>query len=187
MQSRVVGQMRSWRGRGRRGNNRDDVNRAGDAGIVSADGGSDAAMTDDAPAARGALRTGAGNETEEEADRIARGAGVKEQIDRGAEVREQNRPNVPEQARVGTPEQARLTLPERGVNVPEYSRVPSWLQTGAAWSWRLLVLALAIYLITRLLGILYIVVVPCIAALLLTALLQPLTGRLRRAGLPALA
>jgi predicted PurR-regulated permease PerM len=31
------------------------------------------------------------------------------------------------------------------------------------------------------------VVVPCIAALLLTAVLQPLTSRLRRAGLPALA
>jgi predicted PurR-regulated permease PerM len=71
--------------------------------------------------------------------------------------------------------------------VPESSRVPSWLQTGAAWSWRLLVLALAVYLVTRLLGILYIVVVPCIAALLLTALLQPIADRLRRAGLPRLA
>jgi predicted PurR-regulated permease PerM len=35
--------------------------------------------------------------------------------------------------------------------------------------------------------VLYIVVVPCTAALLLTALLQPLTTRLRRAGLPNLA
>jgi predicted PurR-regulated permease PerM len=51
----------------------------------------------------------------------------------------------------------------------------------------LLLLAVAIYLIARVLGILYIVVVPCIAALLLTAVLQPLTSRLRRAGLPALA
>ena len=65
--------------------------------------------------------------------------------------------------------------------------MPGWLQTGAAWSWRLLLLAAAIYLVVRVLGILYIVVVPCVAALLLTALLQPLTGRLRRAGLPALA
>ena len=39
----------------------------------------------------------------------------------------------------------------------------------------------------RVLSILSIVVVPCIVALLLTALLQPLTARLRRAGLPALA
>ena len=65
-------------------------------------------------------------------------------------------------------------------------RVPGWLQTAAAWSWRLLLLAIALYLIARVLGILYIVVVPCVAALLLTALLQPLTYRLRRAGLPAL-
>src|ERR1035438_9639773 len=78
-------------------------------------------------------------------------------------------------------------MPERRAGLPENSRVPSWLQTGAAWSWRLLLLAVAIYLVARVLGILYIVVVPCIAALLLTALLQPLTARLRRAGLPGLA
>ena len=78
-------------------------------------------------------------------------------------------------------------MPDRRENVAEDNRVPGWLQTGAAWSWRLLILALAIYLITRLLGILYIVVVPCIAALLLTALLQPLADRLGRAGLPRLA
>jgi predicted PurR-regulated permease PerM len=72
-------------------------------------------------------------------------------------------------------------------NVPEQSRVPSWLQTAAAWSWRLLLVAIVIYLTTRLLGILYIVVVPCVAALLLTALLQPLADRLCRAGLPRLA
>jgi len=65
--------------------------------------------------------------------------------------------------------------------------VPSWLATASAWAWRLLLLAVVIYLISRILGILYIVVLPCIAALLLTAVLQPLTSRLRRAGLPALA
>ncbi len=65
--------------------------------------------------------------------------------------------------------------------------MPDWLQTGAAWSWRLLLLAVALYLIARAIGVLYIVVVPCTAALLLTALLQPLTARLRHAGLPQLA
>ena len=85
---------------------------------------------------------------------------------------------------MGRPEQARVTMPGRRENAAENSRVPGWLQTGAAWSWRLLLLAAAIYLVARVLGILYIVVVPCIAALLLTALLQPLTARLRRAGLP---
>ena len=78
-------------------------------------------------------------------------------------------------------------MPDRRESTAEHSRVPGWLQTGAAWSWRLLILALAIYLITRMLGILYIVVVPCVAALLLTALLQPLAARLCRAGLPRLA
>jgi predicted PurR-regulated permease PerM len=74
-----------------------------------------------------------------------------------------------------------------GRNRPEQSRVPSGLQTAAAWSWRLLLIAAALYVIARVIGVLYIVVVPCTAALLLTALLQPLTGRLRRAGLPSLA
>src|ERR1700745_2412446 len=152
-------------------------------------------MTDDAPAAGGAgppggrTRTQDGRAAEEkpneaaEEDRIARGAGVQDQIGRGADVREHNRLNAP--GRPGKPEQARV--PERGVGSPESSRVPGWLQTGAAWSWRLLLLAAAVYLVARVLGVLYIVVVPCIAALLLTALLQPLMGRLRRAGLPALA
>jgi predicted PurR-regulated permease PerM len=171
-------------------------------------------MTDDAAAAGGAVRTGAsgavrtgasgavrtgdGTQTRDdraagdqngtaEEDRIALGTGVQEQIDRGAGVREQNHLNALGQARVGTPEHARVTMPERRVSVPEQSRVPGWLQTGAAWSWRLLILAAAIYLVTRVLGILYVVVVPCIAALLLTALLQPLTDRLCRAGLPRLA
>jgi predicted PurR-regulated permease PerM len=119
-------------------------------------------------------------------DRIARGTGVREQIARGLRARKQNRMNAPEQAVVRTPEQARVTMPARQQNVPESGRVPSWLQTGAAWSWRLLLLGAAIYLIARILGILYIVVVPCIAALLLTALLQPLTAWLRRAGMPGL-
>jgi len=114
-----------------------------------------------------------------EEERIARGTGVKEQISRGAAVRELNSASEPGR-RPGNG-------PDRRMTVPEQSRVPSWLATGSAWAWRLLLLAVVIYLIARLLGILYIVVVPCIAALLLTAVLQPLTSRLRRAGLPALA
>jgi predicted PurR-regulated permease PerM len=114
-----------------------------------------------------------------EEERIARGTGVKEQISRGAAVREFNSATEPGRRPGGDP--------DRRTPTPEQSRVPSWLATGSAWAWRLLLLAVAIYLIARLLGILYIVVVPCIAALLLTAVLQPLTSRLRRAGLPALA
>jgi predicted PurR-regulated permease PerM len=96
-------------------------------------------------------------------------------------------PNGAEAVPMGQPEQARAAIPDRRENIAEHNRVPGWLQTGAAWSWRLLLLAAAIYLIARVIGVLYIVVVPCTAALLLTALLQPLTARLRRTGLPSLA
>ena len=112
-------------------------------------------------------------ETEEE--RIALGTGVQEQIARGAAVRELDRTG------------GRAGAADRRATVPGQSRVPGWLQTAAAWSWRLLLLAIVIYVIARLLGILYIVVLPCVAALLLTALLQPLTANLRRRGMPMLA
>jgi predicted PurR-regulated permease PerM len=65
--------------------------------------------------------------------------------------------------------------------------VPRWLQTGAAWSWRLLLLAILLYVAARVAGLLYLVIVPCGAAILLTALLQPLTARLRRRGMTPLA
>jgi predicted PurR-regulated permease PerM len=65
--------------------------------------------------------------------------------------------------------------------------VPRWLQTSAAWSWRLLLIAAALYVAARMAALLYIVVVPCGAAILLTALLQPLTARLRRRGMSPLA
>ncbi len=65
--------------------------------------------------------------------------------------------------------------------------VPRWLQTAAAWSWRLLLLAVVVYIAAWLAALLYLVVVPCAAAILLAALLQPLAARLRRAGLPPLA
>src|SRR5271165_2725041 len=172
MQSRVVGWMESWRGGVRR------VGRetrgwfaaawrpgtgSGGTGVIQAESGSGQVMTDD-----GVTK-----------ERIARGTGANEQIARGAAVRALDR--------VSEPGREQADAPDRQVMVPEQNRVPSWLQTGAAWSWRLLLLAIAIYLIARVLGILYIVVVPCVAALLLTAVLQPLTHRLRRAGLSALA
>jgi predicted PurR-regulated permease PerM len=70
-----------------------------------------------------------------------------------------------------------------GASGAQGAEVPRWLQTGAAWSWRLLLLAIAAYIVARVAAVLYLVVVPCAAAILLTALLRPLTGRLRRAGL----
>ncbi len=177
--------MRSWRVLGR------CFGRAGR--------GSHAVMTGDAPVAGGAGRPDApsgaragpaareetGNQAAKE-DRIARGADVQDHIDRGADIHEQNRRNAPVPGTAGSPEQARVP-PGGEAGPPERSRLPGSLQTGAAWSWRLLIIGAALYVVSRVLGVLYIVVVPCIVALLLTALLQPLTARLRRAGLPALA
>lgn len=86
---------------------------------------------------------------------------------------------------------ARAPAPADGARVGERadarrSPVPSWLQTAAGWSWRLLLLGLLLYVAARVASALRIVVLPCVAALLLTALLQPLTGRLKRAGMPGM-
>jgi len=67
------------------------------------------------------------------------------------------------------------------------AQVPAWLRLAGGWAWRLLVVGLVIYLTFRVASALRLVVLPSVAALLLTALLRPLTGRLRRAGLPSLA
>ena len=67
------------------------------------------------------------------------------------------------------------------------SQVPGWLVRAAGWSWRLLLVGIVIYLAFRVASVLRLVVLPCVAALLLTALLQPLLSRFRRLGLPALA
>ncbi len=120
---------------------------------------------------------------------VAAGVGVgrPDALGAGQPRQEHGRAATAERRPAGRPEQARVSMPYRREPTADHNRVPDWLQTGAAWSWRLLILALAIYLITRMLGVLYIVVVPCVAALLLTALLQPLADRLCRAGLPRLA
>jgi len=89
----------------------------------------------------------------------------------------------------GTPETSAASAGTPAATPPELQAgsVPRWLQTSAAWSWRLLLLAAALYVAARVAALLYIVVVPCAAAILLTALLQPLTARLRRRGMSPLA
>jgi predicted PurR-regulated permease PerM len=67
------------------------------------------------------------------------------------------------------------------------AHVPRLLQQAAAWSWRLILVAIVIYFAFRVVVALRLVVLPLIAATLLTALLQPVTGRLRRVGMPRLA
>jgi len=60
-------------------------------------------------------------------------------------------------------------------------------ELGDGWSWRLLLVGLVLYLAFRVASVLRLVVLPCVAALLLTALLHPLLSRFRRFGLPSLA
>src|SRR5579875_3638149 len=153
MQSRVVGLMQSWRGwlntagLGRRSGQETP---AGAAGVIRADSGSGVVMDDEAaPAAAARTSRGAGDPDGR------RGAG-----DRTATA---TRDPAADGAAAGPG--------ARGGWGPERSRVPSWLQTGAAWSWRLLIIAIVVYLAARAIGVLYVVVVPCVAALLLTALL----------------
>jgi predicted PurR-regulated permease PerM len=62
------------------------------------------------------------------------------------------------------------------------AQVPRLLQQLAAWSWRLLLTGLVIYLAFRFVVDLRLVVIPFIAALLLTALLEPEAAWLRRHG-----
>jgi predicted PurR-regulated permease PerM len=76
---------------------------------------------------------------------------------------------------------------EAGVFVPDGAHVPRLLRATAAWSWRLLLVAAVVYLTFKMVVALRLLVLPFIVALLLTALLQPLSVRLRRLGLPALA
>src|SRR6266566_1314754 len=157
MHPRVVGLMESWRGRGRQAG-RDALSRLAAAWKAGADPGGPGP---DGPGPDGPDGLG-------RSDGGPNGAGGTGPAREDSAV-------------------AAVSVPDRRENAAEPNRVPGWLQTGAAWSWRLLLLAAAIYLIARVIGMLYIVVVPCTAALLLTALLQPLTARLRRVGLPGLA
>ncbi len=64
---------------------------------------------------------------------------------------------------------------------------PRWLEVAAAWAWRLIVLGFLIYVAARAVSALRIVVFPCVGALLVTALLQPLSARLRQFGMPTMA
>jgi predicted PurR-regulated permease PerM len=66
---------------------------------------------------------------------------------------------------------------------PVDEEVPRLLRRSAAWAWRLILVAILIWGAFRLAVALRLVVLPVIAAILLTALLQPLAARLRRHGM----
>ena len=76
--------------------------------------------------------------------------------------------------------------PAKPAKLSPDAQVPRLLRQTAAWSWRLLLTGLVIYLAFRLVVFLRLVTLPFIAALLFTALLEPLASWLRRRGASAL-
>jgi predicted PurR-regulated permease PerM len=78
-------------------------------------------------------------------------------------------------------------IPVAVLTAPD-EQVPRLLRQAAAWAWRLILVAILIYGTFKVATALRLVVLPLIAALLFTALLQPMLARLRALGLgPLLA
>lgn len=79
-------------------------------------------------------------------------------------------------------------MPSPGEKVPasadDGAKVPLLVAGAAAWSWRLLVIGAAATMVGYVLIRLYVVVVPVLLALFLSAALEPLVSRLRRHGWP---
>ena len=69
----------------------------------------------------------------------------------------------------------------------EKEMVPRWLNTAAAYSWRLLVVAAGLVVLALAFGKLHEILVPVIGALFLTSVLSPPARWLRHHGWPALA
>jgi predicted PurR-regulated permease PerM len=61
--------------------------------------------------------------------------------------------------------------------------VPPGLRLAAAWAWRVILVALMLYGLSRVLGFLSEVVIPLAVAILLAAMLSPVAGRLRSWGM----
>jgi putative heme transporter len=64
------------------------------------------------------------------------------------------------------------------------AEVPYGVELTASWAWRFLVIVAAAWVVFRALGFLETIVIPVVIALLITALMAPVVGSLRRLGLP---
>jgi predicted PurR-regulated permease PerM len=74
-------------------------------------------------------------------------------------------------------------FPGRTTDGLDDGTLPRGLRIAGAWAWRLVGIALVLYGLIVLIGVLRIVVIPIVIALLLSALLQPAAAFLRRRGL----
>ncbi len=77
-----------------------------------------------------------------------------------------------------------IVLASTSVAHPDDLDVPRGLRVAGAWAWRVLLLVAAAAAVLWVVGKLQLVVVPLIIAILLSALLSPLVGILRRARVP---
>jgi putative heme transporter len=73
---------------------------------------------------------------------------------------------------------------DQPARVGDDGRIPSWLETGAAWMWRLLILIVGATAILMVLTRLYLVSLPIIVALILSTLLVPIARGLERRRVP---
>jgi predicted PurR-regulated permease PerM len=80
----------------------------------------------------------------------------------------------------GAPPAVDAALVQPSVSSRDDEDVPRSLRLAAAWSWRLLVIAAAAAAVLWVVGRLHLVLIPLSIALLLSALLSPLVGWLRR-------
>jgi putative heme transporter len=74
----------------------------------------------------------------------------------------------------------RRTTPRPPLQRPD-DAVPMGVRVATAWAWRLLLLGLFAYVLMRLLGVFRLLVIPLLVALLVVALVKPVTDGLERA------
>ncbi|WP_443047931.1 AI-2E family transporter [Streptomyces sp. H39-S7] len=107
------------------------------------------------------------------------GQDVPQETERGSDSASEPRPAPQAVAGPVHPPQA------PAVQLPDPLAVVPWsMRVGAEVAWRLLVLAGTVWVLMRIIGAIQLVVLSFVAALLITALLQPVVGRLKRAGVP---
>ncbi|MFJ8197581.1 AI-2E family transporter [Streptomyces sp. NPDC096152] len=103
--------------------------------------------------------------------------------ERRAEAEKEDTGSVPEQPSGDT-----VPVPDRGVAAPArpdpVQAVPWGVRVAAEAGWRVLVLAGTVWVLMRAISAVQLVVLAFVAALLITALMQPTVARLRRRGLP---
>ncbi|MFD3451789.1 AI-2E family transporter [Streptomyces sp. NPDC058691] len=123
------------------------------------------------------------------------GAGLAAELARLAGRLEEQRRAAAEKARAEARAEARRQEEERAAAARRYvprgagpgdpvAQIPWSMRVAAEVGWRLLVLAGTVWVLMRVIGTIQLVVLAFVAALLITALLQPFVGRLKRLGVP---